>query len=710
MSRGPEMHGAPTAWVAGITGAASIIAIIDTGIFAGESELSGRISSDSTGINGNADHNADMSFEAQDGSLHGTEVAMVAAAANDGAGTVGIAYDATIMMIRADDPGSCADDDGCSFNDISDGIEWAVEHGATVINISLGGSPASLAEEQAIRDAADAGVVVVISAGNDGANRPDDFAQDLAEAGNGNVIIVGSVTANGTISSFSNKARGYQEYYIAALGSNVTVVEDEAAYESPGTWQISGTSFSAPQVAGAVALIKQAFPAMTGQEIVELLLDTAQDVGVAGPDDVYGMGILDIYEAFQPQGLTTLAGSDTPMREGDDAGVTSAAMGDALEGGLSLQAVMLDRFDRAYSTEISGFSTARPARRLDAAVGREQRFESLGVGNASLAFTLDASDKSRRPWTGQLRLSQDDAEASRVLAARVAMKLSPDTDIGFAFAESADGLVGQLQGQDRPAFMIAQGATGDDGSFRTTDLAFALRRKAGNWGLTVSAESGKIVSAAPLLLAEDVVGRQKRDLVRSFGIAADRDWGPLDASFALTWMDEDSTLLGARFHDGFGASGANTLFVDVHAGWDFAQDWRLGGAWRGGLTQADAGGIVTSASRLWSQAWSVDMQHLGVFGASDSLGLRVSQPLRVERGGLALNLPVAFSYETLTATYLTRTLSLSPKGRELMSEFAWRGPLLGGSGSASLFYRREPGHFASLPNDKGVALRWHTRF
>ena len=99
-----------------------------------------------------------------------------------------------------------------------------------------------------------------------------------------------------------------------------------------------------------------------------------------------------------------------------------------------------------------------------------------------------------------------------------------------------------------------------------------------------------------------------------------------------------------------------------------------------------------------------------MLGRFDSLGLRVSQPLRVERGGLNLTLPVDYDYATLAATYGTRTLSLSPQGREVDSELAWRGLLCGGDAAASLFYRTDPGHFASLPDDKGVAVKWAKRF
>jgi subtilisin family serine protease len=709
-SDGPRFHGAPTAWVSGATGQGRTIAIIDTGIFAAEPELAGRISSSSIGINGNSTSEAD--HNAQPDSLHGTEVAVVAAAANNGSGTVGIAYNATIMAIRADDPGSCASDGGCKFGDISSGMEWAIANGATVINLSLGGGSATAGERAAVLAAAAAGVVIVVAAGNDGPNtQADIFARQLVDAGGGNVIIVGSVDRSGVLSNFSNSAGSYSDYYIAALGSNITIDQTAGFYDDPGVYQISGTSFAAPQVAGAVALLKQAFPQLTATQLVQRLIDSAQDVGTPGDDSLYGSGILDIHRAFQALGTTSLPNSTMAFRPGDDTGVTSPAMGDAVAGGVSLETFVLDRDKIAFRTDLgTRISSARLSERLNTAVGQQNRFVSLGAGKAALAFTIDASAEARQHWPRQLMLSREDSEAAKVLAARVAMKLSPNTDVGFAYAESADGLVGQLQGQERPAFLIAQSAAGDDGVFRTTDAAFALRRKLGKWGLTLSADSGQIVSAAPLMMAEDAERRQQKNAVRSFAIAADRQLGPLEGSLGFTWMNEDHTVLGARFHDGFGATGAETAFLDAHAGLRFADDWRLGGAWRQGFTRPNAGGIVTSDSLIVSRAWSIDLQRWGVFGASDSLALRVAQPLRVESGGLALELPVSFSYDTLEAAYATRTLSLSPHGRELMGEIAWRGPFFGGFGSASLFYRRDPGHFASVPDDKGVALRWDTKF
>jgi subtilisin family serine protease len=713
-SDGPLQHNAASAWNAGWSGQGVIIAVVDTGIDVDSPEFAGRIHSASRDM---FSATSDRGFNATDD--HGTNVSMVAAAARDNTGILGIAWNATIMALRADTPDSCVSDNGatdseddCSFEDavIANAINHAVANGAKVINLSLGGESATLAVRNAVGNAVAAGALVVVSAGNDGAAELDGFASALLPAGSGGVIVVGSVDENGVISDFSNRAGSQTQYYITARGETICCTyRDGALYvdDEGFAYLFSGTSFSAPQVSGAAALLAQAFPNLTGKQIVDILLRSAFDAGSAGTDAIYGRGIMDIARAFQPIGTTSLAGGTTPVALGDSTGVTSSAMGDAAASA-SLQSVVLDEYARAFGVELAGtLGAAHPREPLHGSVGVARRSVSGGTEAMSIAFSIDARGKAGQPpRIRQLTLAHEDAQAAKVLAGRVAARVAPGTQVGFAFAQTADGLVAQLQGHAQPAFMIAGDAGGDFGLHRTAEASFALRQQVGPWGLTFSADSGDALTASIMRRAAEMRGERDRAAVRDFGVALDRRFGPLDASLGLTWMQEDETLLGAKFHDAFGLAGADTLFVDARAGWSFAADWRLGGALRQGWTQARDAGMVAAGSQLVSRAWSLDLTRADVFAPGDSLGFRLSQPMRVESGGLNLSLPVDYSYETLTPTYGIRSLSLTPQGRELTGELAWRGWLWEGSASASLFYRKDPGHYASLPDDRGVAVSW----
>ncbi|GAA5048683.1 hypothetical protein GCM10023208_06080 [Erythrobacter westpacificensis] len=712
-SDGPGQHNAASAWDDGFTGDGVTIAVVDTGIDPDSPEFAGRISPASTDIYGS------RGIEGPDD--HGTLVSLVAAAARNGTGVVGMAFDSTILAIRADEPGSCGGDNPedpsteCGFLDsaIADSIDHAVANDAKVINISLGG-PGGITQalRSAVTNAVNAGVLVVVAAGNDGRGELTTFAEMLGDAGNGGVIIVGSVDEDYTISDFSNRAGANPQYFLAARGDRICCVYEDGEIfvdEEGFVFLYSGTSFAAPQVAGAAALLAQAFPHLTGNQIAEILLETAFDAGAAGDDSVYGRGILNVARAFQPVGTTQIAGETTALALADSTAVASPAMGDAFSAA-SIQTLVTDRYQRAFSTDLAG--TLRGAdipERLHGAVGQGACHISGGSSRASVAFSIDASGR-QPPRAEILLLQSEDADRARVLAARVALRLSPNTQLGFTYRQSADGLVAGMQGRDRPAFMIAASGTDDDGMLAMADSAVALRRQVGDWGLTVSAQTGSTISAAAERRAAQLRGQRVEEDLASFALSLDRQFGAFDIATSLTWTAEDSTVLGARFHEGFGLAGSDTVFIDTDLGWRFADNWRLGAAYRQGFTRLRSAPLLADGSGLSSNAWSFDLQRSGVFAANDRLALRISQPLRVASGGLDLNLPTSFSYDTLTAEYGVQRLSLSPGGREVTGELAWIGPIWGGSAAASLFLRHEPGHYADAADDVGAALRWSRRF
>ncbi|HVF93270.1 MAG TPA: S8 family peptidase, partial [Sphingomonas sp.] len=341
------------AYQRGATGLGVSVAVIDTGIDLDSPEFGSRISAASQSVAGNA------SIDDEGG--HGTAVAFTIAGRRNGTGTHGVAFDSTLIVLRGDTPGSCAtgstpDATGCSFNDdnIARGIDVARTSGAKVINISLGGddaaSPTLLA---AVNRATAAGIVIVVAAGNDGTANPSAssaFANQAAVARN-QVIIAGSVGANDArtagadaISSFSDRAGSSAAHYLTAVGERV-----RAPDETNTAYLWSGTSFATPQITAAVALLAQAFPNLSGAQIVDLLFRTARDAGAAGTDATYGVGVLDLTAAFQPVGATTLAGSALAVSTTSNA-TLSAPMGDARQG--TLGTVILDSYNRAFAIDL----------------------------------------------------------------------------------------------------------------------------------------------------------------------------------------------------------------------------------------------------------------------------------------------------------------------------------------------------------------------
>ena len=397
---------------------------------------------------------------------------------------------------------------------------------------------------------------------------------------------------------------------------------------------------------------------------------------------------------------------------GDTTVVTSAPMGDAGSKTKAFGTIVLDGYQRAYHYDLSsGIRTAQVPQRLAPALEGEVRQVNLGTEQLSLSFSVDAKGRvARLPWQGVLHLSAHDAEVARVLAGRVVARVAPGSQLAFAFSQGSDALVAQLAGRGQPAFLIAR-APGDDQGFGQQDqLSFAWRQQTGSWGIGVNAEHGNAVSAAPVWSSVSGLARRRYDVADRYGLSLDRRFGNLKLGLGASWLTERSSILGARVNEGFGGRGADTLFLDASGEWHPVPGWRLGAAWRSGWTNPRAGGSIAPGGRLVTSAWAFDLGKQNLFKAGDLLALRVSQPLRVDRGGIAFNLPVDYSYATLQPTYQVSILSLTPQGRELDGELVWRGPLWNGAAMLSLFYRVDPGHYANLPNDAGLAASWSKAF
>ncbi|MBU2228992.1 S8 family serine peptidase, partial [Patescibacteria group bacterium] len=177
---------------------------------------------------------------------------------------------------------------------IAQGVNFAVENGAHIINLSLGGASASITLETEIQAAQDAGVVIVAATGNDG------ISSVLYPAKYDEVIAVGATGASDEIADYSNRGTGID---LVAPGGNGSsgILQQTCATEgdctSMGYIYYTGTSMATPHVSAAAALLLAY--GVDPENIRDVLQDSAEDLGIAGYDTTFGYGRLDIGAAFQ---------------------------------------------------------------------------------------------------------------------------------------------------------------------------------------------------------------------------------------------------------------------------------------------------------------------------------------------------------------------------------------------------------------------------
>jgi hypothetical protein len=629
---------------------------------------------------------------------HGTFVASVLGAAKDGVGMHGVAFDATLLMLRVDQPNTCPGSCKFSQGDVATAIDLAVQNKARVINISLGYNQESADFVQAVDRATAAGVVIVIGGGNDAAAEPKKSSLvAMNPAARGTVIIAGGLINAGTdLDPLSNRAGQAANFYLSAVSQGVLAYDKDGVLKTVG-----GTSFSAPVIAGAVALLAEAFPNLTGQQIVNLLLTTATDMGAPGTDVIYGRGALNLKNAFSPQGTMSLAGSMTPLSLTSN-GVMSAAMGDAkgqLSGG-----VFLDGYKRAYQMDLGRtLSGAAPDAPLHAALQGSYSTNSAALGPLAVSVTT-----SREPFDQpearlqQMELSPEQARMAKAIAATAVGRLSAKTAVAFGFSESGRTLQQRLSQQHGTAFLVA-GDPASSGFRARLGASIGIRHDFGPLALTMVSESGQVSDRyAPQ--------RFERSAYRTNAIVADRKLGRMRLTLGGSRLDEEATILGGRFSSAFSGAGSTSWFADGAASLDFGSGWGAYASYRRGWTSIRGSNAFVQGGRLSTNAFAFDLTKAGAFAANDKVALRMMQPLRVRTGGLDVNLPVSYDYASGEVGYQQRFLNLAPTGRELDYELSYGLPLLGGSMAANAFVRTDSGHVEWMEHDIGGALRFTLGF
>jgi thermitase len=247
------------------------IAIVDTGVQSTHPDLSGRVLT-ASGANCVNYYGTCASDPAADDNGHGTHVAGIAGAAtNNGIGVAGVAFSSPIIPVKVlDSTGSG------SYAAITNGITWAVQHGAKVINLSLGGTGYSQTLCDAITSALNNGVLVVAAAGNSGSS-----VATYPAACPGTVGVAATDSTDST-ASWSNY--GAPNVFVSAPGVGIYSTYDNSSYAT-----LSGTSMATPFVTGLAALLFSQLSTRTPADVKALLATTSDKVGsVAYGSDPYG--------------------------------------------------------------------------------------------------------------------------------------------------------------------------------------------------------------------------------------------------------------------------------------------------------------------------------------------------------------------------------------------------------------------------------------
>ena len=704
--------GAADAYALGYTGKDALIAVIDFNFDLATDELnlhSGSRSADPVNV---AIYEAQIGEE-REVSPHGMAVAVTAAGVKNDNGIHGVAFDATVIAVDYFSGVNSRQvmQNGVLYT-VSDPWTYAFNLGARIFNKSFGYDEDDIIENPPIvsqryviefdTTAVELGGLVVSSAGNNADPEPSLSNLDalerlqalgLLDSGPGAYIIAGSVDEDLTLSSFSDAAGNgpARFYYLVAPGGQVTFPWTD------GLAVGSGTSFAAPTISGAAAVILGRWPTLTAREVADIMFDTATDLGAAGVDEIYGNGLLNLSAAMQPVGQAKLAVAGAPSKAVTAAAIDlGAAFGDASSLRSALSNVMiLDDYNRDFSLDANTLVTSRGGRlNIEARFDARRNWQSAalgltGVGQLNYSLSRDIRTVPAFALAGQ---AEDD--------------FSPQIDAVFEFT-------GQYADKK---YYIGTGRS----------LSSALAREpyvsAASDGVSLTgANDTPLPTGRGIYFAVNNALSENTDVW--FGVSQSRTQGyefhPVEAlqndtDITAVAMRLDHYVGSSRFSAEFGASletgsllgsrsagglavagGATNNWISLTGGWQLADSIFLESKATLAVTAPHnvGGSILGDLGLITSSAVQIKASWQNAFAPDDSFTLMVHQPLRVENASATLTTGVGLD-QNASVEFTNYRVSLAPAGREIALETSYRRNWQGWYLEANAAYRLDAGHFA----------------
>jgi len=714
LSWGLDAINAAEAYALGYTGENALIAVIDFNFNHASNELNLHPGSVGPVPKNVAIYEAQIGEPATD-TPHGHAVATTAAGLKNDNGIHGVAFDASVLAVDFFSGVNSRQEvfDGVLYT-ISDPWTYAFNRGARIFNKSFGYDEDDIIENPPIvslgytieydTTAVALGGLVISSAGNNSDLEPslsnlDAIArlsqQGLLNSGPGAYIIAGSVNEDLTLSNFSDQAGSGESrfHYLVAPGGQV------AFPWTDGIVIGNGTSFAAPYISGAAAVVLSRWPSLTGRELADILFETATDLGAPGIDEVYGNGLLNLEAALQPIGQAKLAVSAAPPQAVSAAAVQLApAFGDAkgLSQALS-QTMILDDYGRDFFVNASKLITSPEGRtNIEARLNARRNWQSASLGLATagqLNYSLNRDTRSTPAFA---------------LAGQAEQDFIPTIDAVFEFA-------GQI---DNKKWYVGTGRS----------LSSALAREpyaeavADNFSLTgandTSLPTGSGVYIAvnnPVSTNTDLwfgVSRsqnhgqplhplktmQQTSSVTSFAMRLDHYIGNQRLSTEIGASIEESSLFGGQSTGAlqFG-NGATTSWLTISGGRKLSQTITFESRATLAVTDPSSRNVqslISDIGLITSSAFQIKASMANAIIKDDSFTLMVHQPLRVENASALLTSGQSLNADTGAVIFSNQRISLAPSGREIAIEAAYRASIIGWQVEANAAIRHDAGHFS----------------
>lgn len=670
---------------------------------------------------------------------HGTAVAGVIAARQNGRGMHGVAWNASVVSLEncftRGSTCSATERQLGQANALASDIVSAAglrrdyggagstpEASAHIINMSwgpelgrvhYGAGPEKLS---AMRAAASQGRIMVAALGNSELPGPEggpaSVVGDSRIAGLG--IAVGALNASGTgAASFSNRCGtgSVAQYCLFAPGEHIYTTSRSGSRVSWGLF--TGTSFATPVVSGAAAVVWGEFPNKTGRQIVARLLDTADRSGVFGNSSIYGRGRLDIEAALNPVGLTQfrLESGGTAPAHSSVVSLPSGFQAPSSVAGIS-SAVAYDEQDFPFRYDLNAAfqdsqstATSGALESFMASLGGARSYVPVGQ-SAAFEFTVDEEDSA----ASGLGMYPDDRENSDMQSFEAHFQPRPEVNFSLGHHVNYSGA------SNRAVLGHTSGTVLSASSSVAPFTAFAERDSLG-WSLAWQSDERTTVDLVGQV-GEDRHGSGETRLA-SVGLTRRIAAGWTAGAQAGT-LQEEQTLLGIRSEGGFaGLSDADTHFVDVSLLGSVTPNVTVFGSLSRGKTggrQVDGGSSLVSGwedmnagSFLVGGEWT----DLGV-ADSGRLVLTVGSPLRASNAQLRLRVPDEGGADQ-ELSYTTEPVNLTPSGRETRVQLVYETDLSGSGQVSSLFalggyMRLEPDHDAKADTDCGLAVKYKVQF